>query len=100
MEFETLLYFGALLACPIGMGAMMWMMGKNMGGRHDQSASNSQEVVQSTAERLATLRAQRQALEAEIVEVTQLAELEDRREALRQEKMPVVNEPVANQNAN
>ena len=100
MEFETLLYFGALLACPIGMGAMMWMMGKNMGGHHDQAASDPQKTAQSTAERLATLRTQRQALEAEIVEVTQLAELEARREALRQEKTPVISEAVANHNAN
>lgn len=100
MELETLLYFGVLLACPIGMGAMMWMMGRNMGRPHDQVAPDPQKVAQSTAEWLATLRTQRQALEAEIVEVTQLAELEARREALRQEKTPVVNEPVANHNVN
>jgi hypothetical protein len=100
MELETLLYFGALLACPIGMGAMMWMMSKNMGGHHNPAAPEPQKTAQSTAERLATLRTQRQALEAEIVEVTQLVELEARRDALRQEKRPVVDEPVANHNMN
>ena len=100
MELGTLLYFGALLACPIGMGAMMWMMGKNMGGHHDQAASDPQKMAQSSAERLDALRIQRQALESEIVEVTQLAELEARREALRQEQRSVANEPVISHNLN
>jgi hypothetical protein len=42
---ETLLYGLAVLACPVGMGVMMWMMAR---GNH--SGSESQEVAQLRAE--------------------------------------------------
>jgi hypothetical protein len=29
----------AVLACPLGMGAMMWFMARGMGGKRDQSAT-------------------------------------------------------------
>lgn len=34
MELSTLLLILAILACPICMGIMMWMMKKNMGDHH------------------------------------------------------------------
>lgn len=98
MQLETLLFIGALLACPIGMGAMMWMMSRNMGGHHAPAATDSPEVDQMAEERLVMLRTQRQALEAEIAEVKQLAELEAQREVLRQEAAPVVNKTTPNHN--
>jgi hypothetical protein len=76
MELETLLYFVALLACPVGMGMMMWMMGRNMGGHAGQATPPEQTPV----ERLAALREQRKALEAEIGEMTRIVALEKERE--------------------
>ena len=81
MEPTTLLLLVGALACPIGMGVMMWMMNKQMGGQSSQSMPGGQTSTNAT-ERLAALRAQRQALEAEIVEVARLAELEAKRDAL------------------
>ena len=81
MEPATLLLLVGALACPIGMGVMMWLMSKQMGGQSGQSMASDQTPA-NAAERLAALRAQRQTLEAEIVEVARLAELEAKREAL------------------
>lgn len=79
MELAALLPYIAVLACPIAMGLMMWMMSKNMGGHTDQATP----IEQTPSERLAVLRQQRQALEAEITEVTRIAELEaERKQAL------------------
>ncbi len=81
MDFNTLLLVAAALGCPIGMGVMMWMMNKQMGGQHGQAMPDAQLPADPMA-RLAALREQRAALEAEIAETTQVAELEARREAV------------------
>jgi len=81
MEPGQILLVVAALACPIGMGVMMWLMNKQMSGQAGHSMPSNQAPANSD-ERLASLRAQRQQLEAEIAEVAQLAELEARRKAL------------------
>lgn len=81
MQPGQILLVVAALACPIGMGVMVWWMSKNMGGDPAHSAPGDSKPVNS-AERLAALRTQRQQLEAEISEVSRLAELEARRDAL------------------
>ena len=81
MQPGQILLVVAALACPIGMGVMVWWISKNMGGGQVHSAPGNLRPVNS-AERLDALRAQRQQLEAEIAEVSRLAELEARRDAL------------------
>ncbi len=81
MNPQILLFAVAMLACPIGMGLMMWMMTKNMGG---QQQGHSMPGHTSEAERLEALRDQRRQLEQEIAEAEQIAVLEDKKKALAQ----------------
>jgi len=53
---------------------MMWMMNRNMGGHTGQA------TPPTPMDRLAALREQRQALEAEIDEMTRIVALEQERE--------------------
>jgi hypothetical protein len=69
------------LACPIGMGLMMWLMNKQMSHQPEDLSSDKQKHV-GAADHLAALRGQRQLLEAEIAELSQIVELEERHEAL------------------
>ena len=81
MNPNTLLIVVATLACPIGMGVMMWMMSRNMGGQQGKSAIGSAEPL-SEADRLQALRQQRKQLELEIAEVEKIAALQAQKEAL------------------
>lgn len=80
MELTTILPFLTALACPIAMGLMMWMMGRNMG-------SQTMSTGQSEAERLHALHAQRRQLEQEIAETEQILALEAQKEALTHERI-------------
>ncbi|MEW5987321.1 MAG: hypothetical protein AB1791_11845 [Chloroflexota bacterium] len=78
MELTTLLLLVAALACPIGMGLMMWLMNKNMGGQSSQAMPGHT----SEADRLKALQEQRRSLEQEIAEVEKIAALQAQKEAL------------------
>lgn len=79
MDFNTISRLALALACPVGMGLMMWWMGKGM----HRNPTQPHSPAESADTRLAALRAQREALEAEIAETTRLADLEAKRDALK-----------------
>ena len=81
MNPNTLLILAATLACPIGMGVMMLMMNRNMGGQQGKPATSSAEPL-SEADRLQALRQQRKQLELEIAEVEKITALQAQKEAL------------------
>ena len=89
MQLSTILIIGAALACPIAMGLMMYMMNRNMGGPQDH-AMPGHTAHTSEADRLKTLREQRQMLEQEIAEAEKIASLEAKKQAL----IPARNEPA------
>ena len=78
MNPNTLLLLICALACPVGMGIMMWRMNKPMNGQSNNAGFDTQPLVSST-ERLAVLRRKPQMLEAEIAETNRVAELEAQR---------------------
>lgn len=57
--FVVYLPYLCLLACPLVMGIMLWMMSRNAGGRTDHTAP----LAPTPADQLAVLSTQRQAPE-------------------------------------
>jgi len=82
MDPSTILIAVAVLACPIAMGLMMWMMNKNMGGDSHQSMSGTD------ADRLGALREQRRMLDQEIAETQKIMELEGKEKSLARTAAP------------
>jgi len=83
MEPATILLFLAVLACPIAMGYMSWKMNREMGSKHGPS-HGSDMPASALDHRLNALRTRREAVEAEIAELTSVLELERRRERLKE----------------
>ena len=81
MDANTIFLLVMGLACPIGMGLMMWLMNKNMNHQPEGLSSDKQKHY-GAADHLAALQEQRQQLEVEIAELSQIAELEAQREGL------------------
>ena len=92
MDPSILLILVAVLACPIGMGVMMYMMNRQMGSQHGPSMPSHT----SEAERLKALREQRRLLEQEIAEAEKIAELEAQKEALTRTHRTSPDEVVTN----
>ncbi|MBZ0294516.1 MAG: hypothetical protein K8L99_18270 [Anaerolineae bacterium] len=78
MDINTLFLLVMGLACPIGMGLMMWLMNKNMSHQPEQSSSDKQKRI-SAADRLVALHEERRALESEIAELSHEVELDGQR---------------------
>lgn len=77
MELYTLTLLMMGIACPIGMGLMLWLMNREMRGKSERSASGL--MPEDAAERLAALHHHRHLLEAEMTEINRLIELENER---------------------
>lgn len=90
------------LACPIGMGLMMWLMNKQTGHQPEYLSADKHKPI-NPASRLTALQEQRQQLEAEIAELSQIVELEAEQESWVQDGSPVVaddSSPAAAHSAN
>ena len=91
MEPATILLFLAVLACPIAMGYMSWKMNRKMGSKRGPS-HGSEMPAADRDQRLAALRSQRKAVEAEIAELTSVLELERRRKELNEAGTVAIDE--------
>ncbi len=79
MDATTVRLLLSALVCPLAMGALMWMMMRQTG----EESPSLPTLPTTPGERLTLLRAQRDDLEAEIAELTQVARLEAERDDLR-----------------
>ena len=49
---ETVLFGAAALACPVGMGAMMWFMARGMKNKKDEPSPATRETLREEHRRL------------------------------------------------
>lgn len=61
---ESLLYGLAVLACPVGMGVMMWMMARGNRGRGGAGSPGGQDQVAQLRDEIDQLKAERAAQRA------------------------------------
>lgn len=78
IEPANLFLLIGVLACPVAMGLMMWMMNKNMSGHQRHTIPDDS----SKADRLQKLREQQRLLEQEIAELEKIAALTTRKESM------------------
>lgn len=81
MDINNLFLIVAVLACPIIMGLMMWMMMRDT-SHQGKEAMPTQPLSTNATDQLTALQQKRQALEVEITEVTRIVELETKRDQL------------------
>lgn len=74
MEGNAIFLLVMGLACPIGMGLMMWLMNRQMSQQSEPLSSDNQKRLSPT-DRLVALQEERQTLDAEIAELSQEVEL-------------------------
>jgi arginine exporter protein ArgO len=82
MDINTLFLVVMGLACPIGMGLMMWMMNKQM-NQNPNGLESSNEPSAQIEDRTAQLRLQRQLLDEEV------KQLKDRNSAVVSSIIPI-----------
>ena len=78
---------GCMLVCTLGMGAMMWLMMRGMGGgSHPINPMNSPSVMDALPASVTDMRQAGDGRDAEIAELrAQIEDLESRNRALRGE---------------
>lgn len=96
MDVNSIFLLMVGLACPIGMGLMMWLMHRHMNQPQAPSSPEKKSQSISTAKRLAELHEQRRVLDAEIATLSQGIEIEEQPRQVNSEPSSVLEDmPVS-----
>lgn len=76
MDGNAIFLLAMGLACPIGMGLMMWLMNRQM-SQHMEPLSSDKQKRFSPVDRLVALQEERRTLDAEIAELSQEVERDE-----------------------